>query len=183
MKWDGHPDQYLPQNETFKLYQDLKFNKTQEAMEASFQRLPQTVFSNKNEGRNRFRGRFDNQTMASTMLANYYRLISGVDAACEKIWKELEAQGILDETMVIFSTDNGYVSVVNHRLRSCILSCACSNPSTNMTFDAQTYTSITESTDWLVNGILTKNPFVSHSLSMILECPLTNEVPRMIPLL
>lgn len=77
-------------------------------MEASFQRLPQTVFTNKNEGRNRFRGRFDNNTRASTMLANYYRLISGVDAACEKIWKELEAQGILDETMVIFSTDNGY---------------------------------------------------------------------------
>ena len=83
-------------------------------MEASFQRLPQTVFNNnRNEGRNRFRGRFDNETKASIMLANYYRLISGVDAACEKIWKELEAQGILDDTLVIFSTDNGYVSLVN----------------------------------------------------------------------
>ena len=105
--WDGHPDQYLPQNETFGLYPNLTFNKTQEEMQASFQRLPKH-FSERNEGRHRFRGRFDNQTKANTMLANYYRLISGVDAACKKIWKELEAQGILNETMVIFSTDNGY---------------------------------------------------------------------------
>jgi len=42
------------------------------------------------------------------MLKNYFRLITEVDAACQAIWNELEAQGILNETMVIFTTDNGF---------------------------------------------------------------------------
>jgi len=42
------------------------------------------------------------------MLKNYFRLITGVDAACKAVWDELEEQGILDETMFVFTTDNGF---------------------------------------------------------------------------
>lgn len=75
-------------------------------MEDSFKRLPK-FFSERNEGRYRYRMRFNEPEKYDKMLKNYYRLITEVDAACKSIWKELESQGILDETMVIFTTDNG----------------------------------------------------------------------------
>jgi arylsulfatase A-like enzyme len=42
------------------------------------------------------------------MMKNYYRLATEVDAACGKVIAELKRQGIYDNTLVIFTTDNGY---------------------------------------------------------------------------
>jgi arylsulfatase A-like enzyme len=39
----------------------------------------------------------------------YYRLVSEVDATCGRLLKELEAQGLRGNTLVIFTTDNGYI--------------------------------------------------------------------------
>ena len=80
-------------------------------MEASFKRLPQNIFKESNEARNRWRHRFDTPEKYDHMLKNYFRLITGVDTACKAVWDELEKQGILDETMFIFTTDNGFVSI------------------------------------------------------------------------
>jgi arylsulfatase A-like enzyme len=52
--------------------------------------------------------RFKKPDLHQRMMKNYYRLISEVDYASGKIVEELEKQGILDETLVIFTTDNGY---------------------------------------------------------------------------
>jgi arylsulfatase len=41
-------------------------------------------------------------------MKNYYRLATEVDAACGKVLAELEKQGVLENTLVIFTTDNGY---------------------------------------------------------------------------
>ena len=41
-------------------------------------------------------------------MKNYYRLATEVDAVCRKLVAELKAQGQLDNTLVIFTTDNGY---------------------------------------------------------------------------
>jgi arylsulfatase len=103
---DGNPEQYLPQNETFNVYQNLTLAPPYD-MEESFKRLP-PLFSERNEGRNRYRHRFDEPKKYDKMLKNYFRLITGVDTACRKVWEELEAQGILNETLFIFTTDNGY---------------------------------------------------------------------------
>jgi arylsulfatase len=103
---DGNPEQYLPQNETFNVYKNLTLSPPYD-MEASFKRLP-PLFSERNEGRNRYRHRFDEPKKYDKMLKNYFRLITGVDTACRKVWEELEAQGILNETLFIFTTDNGY---------------------------------------------------------------------------
>lgn len=40
-------------------------------------------------------------------MRNYYSLITEVDKACKEIVQELENQGILNETLIIFTTDNG----------------------------------------------------------------------------
>eukprot|EP00957_Ditylum_brightwellii_P145810 11102752-Ditylum_brightwellii.AAC.1 len=42
------------------------------------------------------------------MIKNYFRLISGVDMTCGQILKELEKQNLTDNTLIIFTTDNGY---------------------------------------------------------------------------
>jgi arylsulfatase len=104
--WDGHPEQFLPQNETFHVYEDITISPPYD-MEASFKRLPK-LFKEHNEGRNRYRHRFDNPQKYDKMMKNYFRLITGIDTACKAVWDELESQGILNETMFIFTTDNGF---------------------------------------------------------------------------
>jgi arylsulfatase A-like enzyme len=41
-------------------------------------------------------------------MKSYYRLATEVDAACGRVIDELARQGVLDRTLVIFTTDNGY---------------------------------------------------------------------------
>jgi arylsulfatase len=96
----------LPQNETFEVYSNISLHPPYD-MEASWKRLPK-FFTERNEGRNRWHQRFDEPAKYDRMLKNYYRLITGVDTACRAVWEELDKMGILNETMVIFTTDNGY---------------------------------------------------------------------------
>ncbi|MCM2371659.1 sulfatase family protein [Aporhodopirellula aestuarii] len=105
---DGHPDQFLPQPESMSLYQDVEIPVPVNATQESFERLPEFVGNEKNEGRNRWHWRFDTPEKYQRMMKNYYRLASEVDATCGRILSELKAQGTLDQTLVIFTTDNGY---------------------------------------------------------------------------
>ncbi|MGJ8696614.1 MAG: sulfatase family protein [Verrucomicrobiaceae bacterium] len=104
---DHHPDQFLPQPESMKLYRDVKIPVPANATEESWKRLPK-FFDEKNEGRNRWHWRFDTPQKFQRMMKNYYRLATEVDATCGRILKKLEEQGVLDNTLVIFTTDNGY---------------------------------------------------------------------------
>lgn len=107
--WDGEAGQFFPQEKTINT---TYLNMTLEPpvnMTESFARLPK-FFGEDNIARQRWHARFDEPTKYDTMLKNYYRLITEVDSACQAVWNELEAQGILNETMVIFTTDNGFVS-------------------------------------------------------------------------
>ncbi|CAB9517658.1 Extracellular sulfatase SULF-1 [Seminavis robusta] len=105
--WDGNPEQFLPQNKSLSLYQNITLRAPVD-MDASYKRLPRKVISERNEGRTRWRQRFDEPTKYDKMLKNYFRLISEVDGACQKVWDELEAQGILNNTLFVFTTDNGF---------------------------------------------------------------------------
>jgi arylsulfatase len=102
---DGTKGQYFPQPKTIHLYVNTTLDVPMD-MNASFARLP-SFFDEDNEGRVRWHARFDEPTKYQVMLKNYYRLISGVDAACQAIVDELHRQGIWNDTMVIFTTDNG----------------------------------------------------------------------------
>jgi arylsulfatase len=105
---DGHPAQYLPQEESASLYRDVVIPIPESATADAFQRLPPAVGNEKNEGRRRWHLRFDTPEKYQNYMKNYYRLITEVDAACGKILDELEAQGLSKQTLVIFTTDNGY---------------------------------------------------------------------------
>jgi arylsulfatase len=104
---DGHPDQFLPQPESLALYRDVTIPVPPTATREAWERLPD-FFNAKNEGRNRWHWRFDTPEKYQTMMKNYFRLITEIDATCGRLLAELESQGAAANTLVIFTTDNGY---------------------------------------------------------------------------
>ncbi|BCX48442.1 acetylglucosamine-6-sulfatase [Haloferula helveola] len=104
---DSSPKQFLPQPESMKLYQNVKVPVPVNATEESWKRLP-PFFDEGNEGRRRWHWRFDTPEKYQEMMKNYYRLATEVDSTCGVVIEELKKQGVLDNTLVIFSTDNGY---------------------------------------------------------------------------
>ena len=104
---DSNPLQFLPQPQSMELYKDATVPVPVNATQASWERLP-PFFDAKNEGRNRWTWRFDSPEKYQTMMKNYYRLASEVDSTCGRVLAKLKEQGVLDDTLVIFTTDNGY---------------------------------------------------------------------------
>ena len=105
---DSNPKQFLPQPSSQSLYQDVQIPVPSNANDESFHRLPEFVANEKNEGRNRYHWRFDTPEKYQTMMKNYYRLATEVDSTCGRILTELKKQNLLEDTLVIFTTDNGY---------------------------------------------------------------------------
>jgi arylsulfatase len=105
---DSHPKQYLYQETSAALYRDAKIPVPKTATDEHFRRLPPFIANEKNEGRNRWHWRFDTPERYQEFMKAYYRLVTEVDTACGNILDELAKQGVLDNTLVIFTTDNGY---------------------------------------------------------------------------
>lgn len=104
---DQNPEQYLPQPQSMELYKDITIPVPPNATKESWKRMP-PFFDDKNEGRKRWTWRFDTPEKYQKMMKNYYRLATEVDTVCGRVLEELKKQGVLDNTLVIFSTDNGY---------------------------------------------------------------------------
>ena len=104
---DPHKDQFLPQPESMELYKDVEIPVPANATQESWENLPD-FFDDTNEGRRRYYWRFDTPQKFQRMMKNYYRMATEVDSTCGVILKKLEEQGVLDNTLVIFTTDNGY---------------------------------------------------------------------------
>jgi len=105
---DANPKQYLPQPSSLSLYQDVTIPVPPTASEQSLRRLPPFLRQPKNEGRIRYHWRFDEPEKYQTMMKNYYRLCTEVDATSGRVIDELANQGVLDHTIIIFMGDNGY---------------------------------------------------------------------------
>ena len=70
--------------------------------------LPPFLSSDSNEGRVRFKWRFDTPERYQEYMIRYYRLITEVDAAVGRLVDELKAQGVYENTLIAFIGDNGY---------------------------------------------------------------------------
>jgi arylsulfatase A-like enzyme len=105
---DQNPKQYLPQPESLALYRDVQVPLPRTATEEHFRRLPSFLANDRNEGRNRWKWRFDTPEKYQEFMKNYFRLATEADAACGRLVDELRRQGVLDRTLVIFTADNGY---------------------------------------------------------------------------
>jgi arylsulfatase A-like enzyme len=105
---DSAPDQYLPQDWSAALYDDVKVLPSPLAGDAHLRALPSFLSRDTNEGRIRFRWRFDTPERYQQYMIRYYRLITEVDAAVGRVLDELKAQGVYRNTLVAFIGDNGY---------------------------------------------------------------------------
>jgi arylsulfatase len=105
---DKHPQQFLYQPESAALYRDVTVPVPANMTDEAFSRLPPFIANEQNEGRNRWRWRFDTPEKYQEYMKAYYRLVTEVDAVVGRLLAELEAQGLAGETLVVFTTDNGY---------------------------------------------------------------------------
>ena len=105
---DKAPEQYLPQPWSAKLYEGVTIPVPRTATEAHFKALPPFLATELNEGRVRWRKRFDTPERFQTYMTNYYRLATEADAVVGRLVAELRTQGVLETTLIVFTGDNGY---------------------------------------------------------------------------
>jgi arylsulfatase A-like enzyme len=87
------------------LYDDVTIPSPRTATDEAFQALPR--FLRDSEGRVRWYDQFATPEMAQKSLKDYYRLITGMDRAVGEIVAALEARGVADRTLIVFTSDNG----------------------------------------------------------------------------
>ena len=79
--------------------------------EDTYDKMPY-FFSQQNEGRNRWRWRFDTHKKHQHMMKNYYRMASEVDTSVGVIVDQLRKSGELNNTMIIFTTGKVFATFV-----------------------------------------------------------------------
>jgi arylsulfatase A-like enzyme len=105
---DGHPEQFLPQSSSADLYANAEIPQPAASSAEHLSRLPAFLRDERNEGRVRWHWRFDDEAKRMEMMRRYYRLATEVDSACGRILSALRETQRLDQTLVVFTTDNGY---------------------------------------------------------------------------
>jgi arylsulfatase A-like enzyme len=73
---------------------------------AIFDALPRFLKTTIN--RERFFWRWNTDQKYQTNIRAYYRMVSGIDNAMGRFMKELEKAGLADNTIIVYSADNGY---------------------------------------------------------------------------
>ncbi|MEM8711141.1 MAG: sulfatase [Planctomycetota bacterium] len=102
---DSHKDQFIPPPDLASLYQEASVPALEGAVE-DFEALPE--FLQQSLGRRRWGWRFDTETKRVRRTKDYWRMISGVDRAVGRIMDALEERGLADNTVVVFTSDNGF---------------------------------------------------------------------------
>ncbi len=106
---DSDERQYIWPAAMDTLYQNLSVPEPPLAAPAFHESLP-GFLRNPDINMNRYRWfwRFDTPEKAINMTKGYYRMISGVDAALERVMRTLDTLGMADNTVVVLMGDNGY---------------------------------------------------------------------------
>ncbi len=103
---DHMPREYTPDVRDELLYTNTSLPQPATADYAYFARLPHSVQTS--EARTRWEWRFDTPEKFQQTTKDYYRLISGIDRDVGRIREELERRGLTENTVIIFTSDNGY---------------------------------------------------------------------------
>lgn len=105
---DAADEQYLPQDWSARFYEDVTVPESPKMDPAYLEALPDFLSQESNEGRLRFHKRFDTPERYQEYMINYFRLITEVDEAVGRIIDELKEQGVYENTLILFTGDNGY---------------------------------------------------------------------------
>jgi arylsulfatase A-like enzyme len=103
---DKAPREFPPDPRDEELYKDAPIAPPPAATAEAFEKLPEAV--KLSEGRKRWKVRFANDEMALATTRDIYRLITGMDREVGRILDELERRGMLQDTLIIFTSDNGF---------------------------------------------------------------------------
>jgi arylsulfatase A-like enzyme len=104
---DPDPKQYLYDPEEAGLYRGMTMPLAAKAADPKyFERLPQAV--RESESRVRWGWRFTSPEHYQESVRSYFRLIAGVDAVVGQILSKLASRGLAENTIVVYSSDNGY---------------------------------------------------------------------------
>ncbi|KAG7366745.1 mucin-desulfating sulfatase N-acetylglucosamine-6-sulfatase [Nitzschia inconspicua] len=74
---------------------------------ASYHKLPWFFHTFGNDARRRWEERYGTTLQYQESMKNYYSLVTEVDEACREIVENLKRRNLLNNTMIIFTTDNG----------------------------------------------------------------------------
>jgi arylsulfatase A-like enzyme len=103
---DGQPREFPPDGRDEPLYADIQIKPPLTASEAFHRLLPESVQNC--EGRKRWQRRFATPGMFQATVKDYYRLVTGLDREVGRILQSLEARGLATNTVVVFTSDNGF---------------------------------------------------------------------------
>src|SRR5262245_14094052 len=103
---DKAPREFPPDPQDEGEFKDTVFPIPKTATENFFQLLPEAV--RKSEGRVRWERRFNTPEKFQEIVRDYYRLVTGMDREIGRIVAELEKLGFADNTIIIFTADNGF---------------------------------------------------------------------------
>ncbi len=101
-----HLEQYQPDDRDWSLYSRTMIPLSVTDNSTYFSKLPKTVQTS--IGHERWGWRFDTPEHYEISVKNYYRLISGIDREVGRIRAELEQRGLASNTVIIYTSDNGY---------------------------------------------------------------------------
>ena len=88
------------------MYDDLKIPPPRLSDPKIFESQPEYLKNSIH--RDRFHWRWDTADKYQLNMRAYFRMISGIDHAIGRVLAELEAQGLADNTIIVYSADNGY---------------------------------------------------------------------------
>ncbi|MEI6231645.1 MAG: sulfatase [Planctomycetota bacterium] len=103
---DGQPREFPPDMRDESLYANVTIPVPKLATDSAFKALPD--FAQTSEGHKRWAARFATPEMYQKTTKDYYRLITGIDREVGRIIAELEARKLTENTIVIFTSDNGF---------------------------------------------------------------------------
>ena len=104
---EGDPGYFLPDAAYSNLYQGATIEEPLAAAKEYFNYFPDN-FTQNNVARNRWHNRFATPEMFQESVKKYYRLIHGIDVAVGAITETLRTTGQLKNTVIIFTSDNGF---------------------------------------------------------------------------
>ena len=93
------------------MYEDEFFEKPETFGENYYRLFPESFRKDgkwENEGYVRFKNRYGTDEKYQSSVKGYYRLIAGIDEAIGKLRKKLKEMGLDKNTLIIFTSDNGY---------------------------------------------------------------------------
>ena len=103
---DGEPREFTPDRRDESLYTGIEIPVPRTAAAEYFEKIPVPVRNS--EGRRRWQPRFATPELFQRIVKDYYRLVTGIDREIGRLLAELESRGIAENTVIIFTSDNGF---------------------------------------------------------------------------